>query len=244
MSLTVGALRWDGHGTLGWPWDGLLFCAIWCLQLLPHHTPPTLSLEHLWAALHIRTNFSKYDSFKDTALTTMLLFIAKKSAHRFSPSAGGTFTSVGIGHAPTLFGVRNLKGRNIRPYPIKLGRICMHRGEIRARYGQLSCHLVETESHTDRDTSHTSALPLGRDVLHKTQPHSTRGQALDDSPSIEWTLSREPLCCPALAICFHHKRGDGSNSDPVGSWRLAPGDNAEGIISPSRIPGSAIYIYR
>lgn len=115
----------------------------------------------------------------------------------FSPSAGGTVISVGIGHAPTLFGVRNLKGRNVRPYPIKLGRICTRWGEIRAHYCQLSCHWVETESHTDRDTSHTPALPLGRDVVHTTQPHTTRGQALDDSPNIEWTLNREPLRWPS-----------------------------------------------
>lgn len=36
------------------------------------------------------------------------------------------FRPLGILQHPTLIWFRNLKGRNIRPYPIKLWRICMH----------------------------------------------------------------------------------------------------------------------
>lgn len=36
------------------------------------------------------------------------------------------FRPLGILQHPTLVWFRNLKGRNIRPYPIKLWRICMH----------------------------------------------------------------------------------------------------------------------
>lgn len=55
----------------------------------------------------------------------MLLFSAKNAIWDFLSDTWG-FISVGILRTPTLFWIRNLKGRNIRPYPIKLGRSCMH----------------------------------------------------------------------------------------------------------------------
>lgn len=118
------------------------------------------------------------------AFMTMFFCSAKILAYGFPPSAGGTLISVRIRHAPTLFGVRNLKRRNIRPHPIKLGRICTRRGEIRARYCQLSRHGVETQRHTP----HACPSPR-RDALHRTQdkPRMTP-QALNghwrESPSL------------------------------------------------------------
>lgn len=54
------------------------------------------------------------------------LFSFKLVCRIFFPQTWDFYISRNL-DAPTLFWVRNLKGRNIRPYPIKLWRSCMHR---------------------------------------------------------------------------------------------------------------------
>lgn len=60
---------------------------------------------------------------KRSCITTVTIFAAMLGLFERNL---GNFTPLGILQHPTLIWFRNLKRRNIRPYPIKLWRICMH----------------------------------------------------------------------------------------------------------------------
>lgn len=101
------------------------------------------------------------------------------------------FISVGILHAPTLFWVRNLKGRYIRPYPIKLGRICMHREK--SVFVIFSYHVIWSKQKIIWTKTQTTHLLFTLAVMHLTKHDSgtKQEQAIDDSQNIEWTLNIE-----------------------------------------------------
>lgn len=85
----------------------------------------------------------------------MLYLVLRWYVGFFFPKRG-IFLSVGILDAPTLFWVRNLKGRNIRPYPIKLWRSCMHReksGHVIFNYDVIWSK--QKYISMDKDTNHT-----------------------------------------------------------------------------------------
>lgn len=135
--------------------------------MLVTSTPPNFFL-HLslcfWDTLYIGKKYSNHDSFGDMAFMIRPLINAKKIVYGISPLNMWDFLSVGILHAPTLFWVRNLKGRNIRPNPIKLGRICMH--QEKSGHVIFSYHVIWSKQKIIWTKTQTTHLLFNLAVMH------------------------------------------------------------------------------
>lgn len=77
----------------------------------------------------------------------------------FLESNFSNFRPLGISQHPTLVWFRNLKGRNIRPYPIKLWRICVH--QEKSGFVIYVCDIVlnrQAYGQTDREQTSSTGL--------------------------------------------------------------------------------------
>lgn len=96
------------------------FCAVSPIS------PGSPLLQYCQDNLHVRKQKIQIMISSKTSIHGNALFSVKLVCRIFSPKHGIFYISRNL-DAPTLFWIRNLKGRNIRPYPIKLWRSCMHR---------------------------------------------------------------------------------------------------------------------